>query len=265
MNKTNFNQAGGFPLKTERLQELQTAYEIFNHLGNIAGNLSILSGCAVTGSSVTDGVVVIDNEVIVFKGGYVAANVIIIEEAIDKEFEDGSIKKIHTVRYATFGTAATSWPWTSFKKPIETKTLEVVFSGLRQRIEQLEARPISFIPIGLIAIWGRPVNEIPIGWVEYVELSGRVPVGLDKFDANLNGVGRVGGSKDAVVVSHNHTITDSGNVNNGGAGGEIQYKTARWDRGSGTLLNGTISTVGESGINKNMQPYRVVHFIKYVG
>lgn len=257
MNKTNFNQIGGFPLKTERLQELQTAYEIFNHLGNIAGDLSILSGCTVTGSSVADGVVVINNEVITFKGGYIATNVIIIEEAIEKEFENGDSKTVHTIRYATFGTGAISWPWSQFKRPMETKTLEGVFTGLTQRIIALEARPISFIPIGLIAIWGRPASEIPVGWVEYIELSGRVPVGLDKFDANLNIVGKVGGSKDAVVVAHSHKGNGFGAYGTGSNG--LEQGSYKWDSVSPT------STEGESGINKNMQPYRVVHFIRYVG
>ena len=36
MNKTNFNQTGGFPLKTERLQEMETAYSVFNSLGALA-------------------------------------------------------------------------------------------------------------------------------------------------------------------------------------------------------------------------------------
>jgi len=117
----------------------------------------------------------------------------------------------------------------------------------------------------MIAIWGRPANEIPAGWVEYIDLKGRVPVGVDTSDPLLNKTGNQGGSKNAVIVSHNHTISNSGNVNNGETGGEITNKIARWDRGSGSLLNGTISTVGESGTNKNMQPYNVVHFIEYTG
>ena len=71
----------------------------------------------------------------------------------------------------------------------------------------------------------------------------------------------VGGSKDAVVVAHSHEITNSGNVNNGQSGEDLGAKTARWDRGSGTLLNGDVSTEGESGVGKNMPPYIVLVYI----
>ncbi|WP_264524828.1 fibronectin type III domain-containing protein [Flavobacterium sp. N502536] len=137
-------------------------------------------------------------------------------------------------------------------------------TDLVNRVIELEKKQTSAIPIGMIAIWGKS-GPFPEGWEEYVPLRGRVPVGLDKLDSLLSNIGDEGGSKNAVVVSHNHTITSSGNINDGKPGGEINSKTARWDTGSGSLLNGTISTVGESGINKNMQPYRVVYFIKYTG
>lgn len=138
---------------------------------------------------------------------------------------------------------------------------------LLNRITVLESKisTATAFPIGMIAIWGRPANEIPDGWEEYVPLRGRVPVGVDISDPLLNKTRNQGGSKNAVVVSHDHTISNSGNINDGKTGDEITDKIARWDRGSGSLLNGIVSTVGESGTNKNMQPYSVVHFIEYTG
>ncbi|MFH7017169.1 fibronectin type III domain-containing protein [Flavobacterium sp. FlaQc-47] len=138
---------------------------------------------------------------------------------------------------------------------------------LLNRITVLESKisTATAFPIGMIAIWGRPANEIPDGWEEYVPLRGRVPVGVDISDPLLNKTRNQGGSKNAVVVSHDHTISNSGNINDGKTGDEITDKIARWDRGSGSLLNGIVSTVGESGTNKNMQPYSVVYFIEYTG
>jgi hypothetical protein len=125
MNKTNFNQTGGFPLKTERLQELQTAFQILNAFGALAGNLTIISGCTTVGSTVKNGFVFIDGELLEFReaGLTGTSRVIIIEEAVNRAFENGTVKTVYTIRYATFGTAATSWLWTDFKKPIETKAL----------------------------------------------------------------------------------------------------------------------------------------------
>ncbi|MEA9414393.1 hypothetical protein [Flavobacterium sp. PL02] len=264
MNKTNFNQAGGFPLKTERLQELQTAYEIFNHLGNIAGNLSILSGCAVTGSSVTDGVVVIDNEVIVFKGGYVAANVIIIEEAIDKEFEDGSIKKIHTVRYATFGTAATSWPWASFKKPIETKAIP---ADLVSRLEILEKKNAVFQSGGGMVLWNKPANQIPVGWAEVINWRGRMPIGFDASQSEFNTMGKIGGDKikQLTIAELPEVKPETIRLNKGGKfGGNAALTQGDYSNG----LYGAGEFIKPFGGNQPfsiMNPYRVVLFIEYIG
>lgn len=125
MNKTNFNQTGGFPLKTERLQELETAYSIFNAFGSLAGDLTIISGCTLNGSTVGDGKVYINGELFDFKSSAVTltSKVIIIEEAVNRGFKNGVVKQVHTKRYATFGTAETSWLWSDFKRPFETKLI----------------------------------------------------------------------------------------------------------------------------------------------
>lgn len=69
MNKLNFNQTGGFPLSTNILDAMQTAYSLFNKLGGLAGNFAIIFGCEVSGSNVSDGVVYMNGEVLAFKGG----------------------------------------------------------------------------------------------------------------------------------------------------------------------------------------------------
>ena len=81
------------------------------------------------------------------------------------------------------------------------------------------------------------------------------------YGGDFTTLNAVGGSKDAVVVAHSHEITNSGNVNNGQSGEDLGVKTARWDTGSGTLLNGDVSTEGESGVGKNMPPYIVLVYI----
>ncbi|WP_268848155.1 hypothetical protein [Flavobacterium aestivum] len=125
MNKTNFVQTGGFPLNAERLEELETAYSIFNAYGALAGNFTIISGCVTSGSNVSDGYVYVNGELLAFKAGAVTptSSVIIIEQKVNRPFENSEIKTVHTIRYATFGTAETSWLWSDFKRPMETKEL----------------------------------------------------------------------------------------------------------------------------------------------
>lgn len=82
-------------------------------------------------------------------------------------------------------------------------------------------------------------------------ISNRVIVSYGSDFPTLNAVG---GSKDAVVVAHTHT-------------GHVVKATSTW-RGGGdnsgdnaTSASGSVSTTGESGVNKNMQPYIVLVYI----
>jgi len=137
MNTLNFNQSGGFPLETNILDEMQKAYEIFNALGSIAGNFSIISGCEVEETTAADGVVFINGEVLPFVGGTVTTNVIIVELITAKEFEDLNTRDVIYKRHATFGTAAVQYPWVDFKRPIPTKDLAALFSGIADQFNAI--------------------------------------------------------------------------------------------------------------------------------
>jgi len=132
MNTLNFNQSGGFRVETDILDEMQKAYEIFNVLGSIAGNFSIISGCEVTGVTAADGFVYINGELLPFVGGTVGANVKIVEVVTAKEFEDLNTRDVIYERHATFGIAAVSYPWADFKRPIPTKDLAELFAGIAE-------------------------------------------------------------------------------------------------------------------------------------
>lgn len=133
MNTINFNQSGGFPLETNILDEMQKAYEIFNALGSIAGNFSIISGCEVVEGTAANGFVYINGEVLPFVGGTVTTNVKIAEVVTAKEFEDLNTRDVIYSRHATFGTAAVQYPWVDFKRPIPTKDLAALFSGIAEQ------------------------------------------------------------------------------------------------------------------------------------
>ncbi len=147
MNKINFNQTGGFPLDTDILAFMQNAYQIFNSLGELAGNLSILKGCEVTGINVASGYVYINGEVLPFRGGNSSQQVVIKEERRSLPFEDGENKEVETVRYATFGNGTTTYNWADFK-----------------RINPLRELQKAVVPVGMISMWSGNVNQIPQGW-----------------------------------------------------------------------------------------------------
>lgn len=80
--------------------------------------------------------------------------------------------------------------------------------------------------------------------------SGRVAM---QYSTTYPTLGATGGSADAVVVAHNHTVNILGQSS--GSGG-VSYND-----GSGTSHIYNTSTVGESGVGKNMQPYIVTLMI----
>lgn len=128
MNQINFNQVGGFPLSTNILAKLQTAFSLFNALGNIVGDLTIISGCEVSGANVGDGVVYINGEVLEFKGGLAQAKVIIKEDVENLLFENLNYYPVVKTRYATFGTGVDAINWVDFKRGFATKDIAEAFA-----------------------------------------------------------------------------------------------------------------------------------------
>lgn len=290
MNKVNFNQTGGFPLSTNILEAMQTAYSLFNHLGAMAGDMAIISGCEVIGQSVSDGVVYINGEILEFKGGTIGTNVIIREETESRIFEDGSTKQVIAKRYATFGSSTPdkTFAWSNFKKIFPSVEIASFKKNLEDRIKALEMKK-SPIPIGLVAIWGKPASEpIPEGWQEYVPLRGRMPVGQDpnyriysndQINHRLNEIGATGGAESSQLNEehlppHRHNTFKLGRGSGWGAG-MGQYAVSGVFHGGKDNYNITgtngepngykTSSVGNSKRFTNMSPYRIIRFIEFVG
>jgi hypothetical protein len=119
-------------------------------------------------------------------------------------------------------------------------------------------------------------------WVEFG--SGRVLVGQNTSDASFNTLQETGGSKNAVAVSHTHsfsgTTSTNGNhthtvpinwsntngyINNNGPGTGLTNAYNPTTSAAGNhnhTFSGTTGSSGESGTNKNLQPYIVVKMWK---
>jgi hypothetical protein len=131
-------------------------------------------------------------------------------------------------------------------------------------------------PIGTIAIWSGTVESVPLGWAPCDGAEGR-PDLRDKFviGAGLTyPIGSVGGSANAVVVAHNHTLIDPGHVHNtygsngggGNGGGDLNSSTGLVFPTSAATTGITIDSAGIDGTNANLPPYySLLYIIKVTG
>ncbi|REH00260.1 hypothetical protein [Flavobacterium aquicola] len=260
MNSTNFIQTGGWPLDAERLQEMQTAYSIFNSLGALAGNLTIISGCETVGTTVGNGFVYINGELLEFREATVAvgSTVIIIEEAVNRAFKNGISKQVHAIRYATFGTAGTSWLWTNFKK-VDPLTV------MMGKIALLEKKTAIFTAGGAAFPWFRPISEIPAGFQEIIDIRGRTIIGYDPTQTEFNSIGKAAGQKNktlsiAEIPEHDHGLSKIKNyTSNFGTHGFYDRSNGA---GDGALK--TDKTGGGQSFSI-LNPYKVAAYIEFIG
>lgn len=130
------------------------------------------------------------------------------------------------------------------------------------------------IPSGAILLWSGSIASIPSG-LYLCDGSNGTPDLRDRFVVGAGStyaVAATGGSKDAIVVSHTHSVTDPGHSHNltdlnlktdTVSGGGITIKT-RTDGTSSTQTNTTgisIASSGSSGTNANLPPYYSLAYI----
>lgn len=133
------------------------------------------------------------------------------------------------------------------------------------------------VPVGAIFMWGGLIADIPAGYA-LCDGTGGTPDLRNRFilgSGSTYTTGATGGSKDAVVVSHTHTLTDPGHIHNdsdgsissgsgaGGGAGGVYYGPFNTATNSNTT-GITINTTGESGTDKNLPPYYALAFIQRV-
>ena len=138
-------------------------------------------------------------------------------------------------------------------------------------------------PLGGIIMWSGAISAIPTGW-SLCDGSNGTPDLRNKFvlgatndgsDSTYPGisVSQTGGTADAVVVSHNHGITDPGHEHtfdshdsDGGTGNTLNDNSDNSNQRtmtSSTETTGiTINNEGVSGTNQNLPPFLALAYIQ---
>lgn len=140
---------------------------------------------------------------------------------------------------------------------------------------------------GMIMMWSGTIANIPSGWAlcngsnGTPDLRNRFVIGAHSDDAGVakttvtGSSTTTGGTKDAIVVSHTHSVTDSGHthaspsISTGGAFGvqsafsvgNAESFTSGGVATSSATTGISIQSTGSSGTDQNLPPYYALAFI----
>lgn len=203
MNKLEI-QGAGFPATNKTWRWLRDMTNTVSELAKLGGTDYILTGCEVQGTTVSDGWVVLDGELLPFKGGSKAVQ-IAVKETVEQTtyLEDlnadgaGDSKDTYFTRWAEFAAGSKRFDDLPRINPI---------------VELQKAKT----PVGAIVMWAGSVTAIPTGWKlcdgtnGTPDLRGQFIVGYDPTDSAYNAVGKQGGAKEVTLTEaqmpqHKHT------------------------------------------------------------
>jgi hypothetical protein len=259
MDRIDFSNLGGFPLEQDTLDFMQLAYK--GGLGAVAklcGNKTIITGVEVTGSSVSDGWISYNGELILFQGGTVGAQVVISETPTQVTYEDGNIKEAYFLKTAKCGVIG-SFP---FSDLVPLLSLVNVWrpGDIKERYCDAAYIAANFDSDG----YGLNAEK---GWrilsKAYPDSAGKTFVNLDTSDDTFYQIGLTGGSKKEAISKDNLPAIqidvpiprDKTSSDNGGWG-FVCVGDGPQDGGAGPTLKTAALGIGTP--YSKLQPYFVI-------
>lgn len=273
MNKLDFSVKTGWPGSTETWEFMQNMILQAQTGSNLGGNYWIVSGCVESAGNVTDGMVCINGELLPFVGGPVQTNVVISENVTERAYFGGSMNPYYKERSATFGTGSGAIAWASFKRNDPA-------NGVLARLDKVEKmlKPLLGYEVGGVTkygswlFWGRPADEIPAGWepVPDEDWKGKVPVVMNTDDVDFDTVGKIGGNKTHTLsrgeLPNIQLKARGGQKGSTATGGTYDNSLIDWSEVSNPhAYTANIENLGSGMAHNNVQPYKVVMFIRFVG
>ncbi len=131
----------------------------------------------------------------------------------------------------------------------------------------------AYFPSGGIIMWSGSIGTIPAGWFLCNGLNG-TPNLQDRFIVGAGSsyaVAALGGTVDAAVVAHSHTLNDAGHAHSyntasattTATAGGTTVLTTQASATTGSITTGiTVNSTGASGTGANLPPYFALAYIQ---
>ncbi|MDR2954401.1 MAG: tail fiber protein [Prevotella sp.] len=286
MNRGNFTAKDNFPVSTFTYDFLQKMAQLAGSMAQLGGQKYILSGCTLSGTTVSAGLIVINGEILPFESGTMKAKITIQETKDTEHYEGVDYPESYVHRVAKFADNG-EYNWADFVQVLTNKELEEKIGAIRSEspgFVKMWSGAINRLDESKYLLCdGRTVNTIDYPDLAYFygkegessfklpDLRQRFIVGYDNGIADYDSIGKTGGEKEHTlsvneVPSHKHIYPWGENVNqewNPPWDYADEYLTGRRGSDGNDSDNAWAYTspVGGGEAHENRPPFYVLAFV----
>lgn len=299
MNKINFTAKDNFPLSSDTMDMMQQMIGTSASMALLGGSNYILSGCVDDGTNVSNGIIVINGEILPFEGGAKKTKITIQQTTKTLTAFGVDYPEAYIYRSAKFSDTG-EYSWSDFVQVLTNKQLQ-------QRIEA-----ITGDAPGIVKMWSGRLDKIPSdyrlcdgsilsindypalfenigvsfggnGTTNFAlpDIRGRFIVGYSSANSDYNAVSKdnIGGIDKVTLTTeqipeHNHVknplfnklSAKAGDIDDQSTPGSIDQENAAREYNVGSMsedrwIDATIQKVGGGQAHENRPPYFVLAYV----